>query len=142
MKKILTTILFAFLIILAGAVYLIYAFNQNKMNSIRDKISYQKYIEKEITGTEMITLINKVIDHNERNSIQKDEKGKYIEDDESSIQIEIKFLENDASIPMEAISKNGTNQFLKYYDKCKFKCKEIEYHNKTKKVKKFTFEQI
>lgn len=46
---------------------------QTEKNSIKNENSeLEKYINKEIIGTDLATLISKAIDKNEKNGIQKD----------------------------------------------------------------------
>lgn len=46
---------------------------QTEKNSIKNENSeFEKYINKEIIGTDLATLISKAIDRNEKNGIQKD----------------------------------------------------------------------
>ena len=44
----------------------------------KENAKFEIYIDKEITGTEITTLINRAIDQNKQNEIKKDNKGKYI----------------------------------------------------------------
>lgn len=47
---------------------------QTEKNSVKNENSeFEKYINKEIIGTDLATLISKAIDKNEKNGIQKDE---------------------------------------------------------------------
>ena len=77
-----------------------------------------------------------------KNNIKKDDKNKYIENDTTSIKIEVKFLEAENIIPMENIQKLGSEQFIKNYAVMNFKCIKKEYHSKTNNIKYMLFEQI
>lgn len=103
---------------------------------------YEYYTTNNISGSELMTVINKVSDSNEKNELDKDEKNRYLENEENSIKVEIKFLESDKIYDMEAISNLGAQQFVKNYNNFNFKCTKLEYHEKTKKIKYMLFEQI
>ena len=51
---------------------------------------YEKYLANEIIGTEVASVINQAVDDNENERIKKDENGKYIQNNETSINIEVK----------------------------------------------------
>lgn len=74
--------------------------------------------------------------------VQKDEQKNYIDNGKNSINIEIKFIDNDVTYNIEKIYNAGINEFLTYYRSIKFKCTEVQYHDLTKKVKYMKFEQI
>lgn len=110
---------------------------------IREENSeYEYYLNKNIDGTEVTTLINKAINQNENNNIQKNEKGHYIENDENSIKIEIKMITIDKTYPMEEIYNNDITKFVQNFTLIEFKCTNIEYHKKTGKISKIIFEQV
>ena len=116
MKQKLIVIISIFLIIIFGITYYIY--NQNLINekAFKNNKELESYTKNEITGTELVTLINKAID--------------------------IKFLEKDDIVQMESIYNLGIEEFVKYYSKRKFKCTDIKYHNKTKNISYLKFEEI
>lgn len=141
MKKLLIILITLFLII----VFSVYAFKINKTNELRNlkkyNAEYEEYLSKTIHGTDLATLINKAVNLNEKNKIEKNEKKYYIENDENSIKIEIKMNATKKTYPMEEIYNNDTAEFIKYFNTEKFKCTNIEYHRKTGKVSRLTFEQ-
>lgn len=111
-------------------------------------LQYEVYLEKEIYGTEIATVINKAIDNNEKNEVEKEEKehnGKtyyfYKQNDINSIKVEIKILDNNKTYQMESLYQGEIDTFVQYYNSIRFKCKEIEY-NKVGKVSYMLFEQI
>lgn len=143
MKKQFLIILTILLIIVAFVSYYIY--NNIRIQQLSEKTNqeYEIYYDKEILGTDLISIINKTIDYNEKNAIDKDENNLYyIENDTDSIKIYIKFLEDDRTIPMEDIAEKNTENFVKYFATATFKCTKIDYHQKTKSVKELYFEQI
>lgn len=141
MKKIL--IFFVGIIAILCAIWYIY--NNVKINE-RKKSEYNTYLEnhlnKEITGTDLASLINKSINLNEKNDVQKDENGIYIDNETNSINIEIKFKDDDDIVKTEMISKKGMDKFVSLYSNVNFKLTKIEYHEKTKIIKYAFFEEV
>lgn len=103
---------------------------------------YEYYLGKEIYGTDVTSLMNKAINENEKNGVEKDEKGYYIDNNKDSIKIELKMITVEKTYTMEEINNHDMNQFLKNFNLIKFKCTSIEYHRKTGKVSKMIFEQL
>lgn len=102
---------------------------------------YEEYAKDVIYGTDLITLINKTMDKNERNLVEK-EKGIYQENDTNSIKIDVKFKESDDIIPMEKIAALGQEQFIKFYNISSFKCSTKKYHKLTNNIRYMLFEEI
>ena len=141
MKKII--IFFVIVIAILGTIW--YIINQKKIETRTIKEANEKYEiakEREITGVELASIINKAIDNNEKNAVQKDSNGIYIDNEINSINIQIKFIESEETINMERIFAKGTKQFLQYYSYQNFKCNKIEYHKSTKLVKALYMEEI
>lgn len=111
--------------------------NIKKYNS-----QYEYYINKSIYGTELVTLINKVINENEINKVEKDEKGFFIENNENSIKINIKMNTNGKTYQMETFYNNDITKFVENFNLVKFRCNKIEYHKKAGRVSKLYFEEI
>ena len=99
------------------------------------------YIDKEIQGIDLTTIINQVIDQNEKNEIQKDQEGNYIDNEKNSINIDIQFIDSDVIYNIEKIYNAGVDTFLSYYRNITFKCVDVQYH-KTGHIKYIKFEQI
>ena len=76
MKQKLIVIISIFLIIIFGITYYIY--NQNLINekAFKNNKELESYTKNEITGTELVTLINKAINSNQQNEIEKDKWDK------------------------------------------------------------------
>ena len=142
MKNKFFVILAVLLIILCISMYLIYNYRRNAFETQKNNEIYKEYYGKQILGTDLISIINKTIDFNEKNRIKKDSQGLYIEDNEKSIKVYIDFLYKDdyETIEMEKIASKGIENFRETYSSANFKCTEIGYHEKTKNVKflKFT----
>lgn len=116
---------------------------QAEKNEIKkENLEYEQYLNKEILGTDIATLISKVIDYNERNSVLKDKKGYYIENEYNSIKIDLKMTTIDKTYPMEEIYNNQITKFVQNFNLIKFKCTSIEYHKKTGKISRLVFEEL
>ncbi len=142
MKKNLFIILGILLILVAISASIYYNYQKKLILASKINEQYYQYTKNEIIGSQLMTLINKVSDQNEKNKVQKDEKGRYIQNEEDSIKIDIKFLEAEETYNMEAISHLGSEAFIKNYNSMIFKCTKVEYHEKTKQIKYMLFEQI
>lgn len=142
MKK--TFLLITAIILIIIFIVLGYLFEaQAKQNqAINYNKQYETYLEQEIYGAEIATLINKVTEQNEKNNVQKDEKGYYIDNGTNSIKIDLKMITVEETYPMELIYKNNITNFVKNFNVILFKCTNIEYHKQTGKISKLTFEQI
>ena len=76
-------------------------------------------------------MISKVVDQNEKNNIQKNEKNYYIDNGENSIKIDLKMTTIDKIYPMEEIYNNEIASFVQNFNFINFECTSIEYHKKT-----------
>lgn len=103
---------------------------------------YEQYLGKTLYGTDVATVINKVVDQNEKNKIQKDDKGYYIENDTNSIKVDIKMITIEKTFQMEQFYNNDITEFVENFNIVNFKCSEIQYHKKTGKVSRIIFEQL
>lgn len=141
MKKIFifVTIIIVIICIIAFQ-YNSYKRNQNAITS--ENSEFDQYLDKEVYGIDLATIINKSVDKNEKNKISKDEKGFFIENDENSIKVQIYIKENEKTYEMEQIYKQGTEKFVQFFINEKFKCSKVEYHKKTGRIKYMLFEQI
>lgn len=142
MKKIIICILSIFLIIICIVVYGVYQKNENTAQIGVDNKTYESYENKEVLGTDIISIINKATDSNKKNDIKIGEDGNYIDNGKNSIRIEIKFLGLDKVITMERINNVGIEKFWSNYGALSFKCTKIEYHEKTHRVKYMYFEEV
>lgn len=137
-------IILAIIVIMAvtaiGYVYLNYI-SVSKATTNSNK-NYESLLNKTITGNELATYINQIIDKNTKNSVEKDSNGYYIENNKNSIISEIKFKDSDNIFRIEQIYNNGIEKFIKLYTNLNFKCTKIEYHNKTKLVSYLYFEEV
>ena len=140
MKKIAIFFIMTILIVCAiFAMYISYKANYNM--SKKSNLAFEKYLNEEVYGTDLATVINRAIDRNEKNEVAKNNKGIYQNNDENSINIEIKMLDDDSVYKMEKFYNDGIQNFINYYGNIKFKCTDIKYHSATNQVKYMLFEQ-
>lgn len=119
--------------------YISYKANYNM--SKKSNLAFEKYLNEEVYGTDLATVINRAVDRNEKNEVTKNNKGIYQNNDENSINIEIKMLDDDSVYKMEKFYNDGIQNFINYYGNIKFKCTDIKYHSATNQVKYMLFEQ-
>ena len=142
MEKTLILILAIFLIVIC----IVSAWLINKKGMQQDVINYNKtyeaYLDKEILGIDLASLINMAVNENEKNGVQKDQRGYYIENDENSIKIDLNMITIKSTYRMEEIHSSKIENFVKYFNSINFKCTKIEYHSKTGRVAKLVFEEL
>ena len=141
MKKIIIFFIIIVIILsIIGVKYYNYKLNYNSITKLNSE--YEQYLDKEIDGITLGSLINKTVDKNIKNNVEQNENGEFIQNEKNSIKIEIYITDNETTYKMETIYKGGTEQFIQYYGDIKFKCTKKEYHNQTKQIKYMLFEQI
>ena len=141
MKKIIINLLF-FIIVLCILLYNFNSIALDKQKISEENAEFELYLNKEIYGIDIASIINKAVDKNIKNEIQKDDKDFFIQNDENSIEIEVYLTEGDDIYKMEQIYKQGTEQFVQFFIDAKFKSSKVEYHEKTGRIKYILFEQI
>lgn len=145
MKKKFFIMLLILFIIAIVAVYFVYNYRADAIKAQQTNREYDSYYNVNFLGTQLISLINKTVDYNEKNGIEKDSNQKYyINNDKNSIHIYIKFIYKNETktLLMEDIAANGSQAFVSQYSTAKFKCIDIQYHEKTKNVSTLVFEEI
>ena len=142
MKKVIFTS-FTIIFIIVTIININYSLRQQYYkNIVKENKEFEQYKDKEIYGIELGTLINKAIDKNTKNKVEKDDKGVFISNEENSIQIEIYMQDNEQTYMMEVFYNAGMEQFIQYYGNIKFKCSKIEYNKNTKRIEHMMFEQM
>lgn len=121
MKKI-AIFFFILIAIIAGVSYTYMKYRANYYEAKRENNQFESYYEQEFYGNEVATIINKAIDNNLTNQVQRNEKGKFIENDTNSIKIDLKMLDTDKTYDMETLYAGGMDKFSQYYNGIKFKC--------------------
>ena len=141
MKKMLIFVIIVFVI--TAVIYGIYnIYSVNLRQAKKENLEYEYYINKELSGLELATLINKVVNNNEKNKVEKNENNFYIQNNENSIIIEIYMTDTEEVYRMERIYNNGIEKFVENYNIINFKIIDIKYHKYTNKVSYILFEQI
>ena len=141
MKR-LALIFLVMVIVVVGLSYMYLNYKIHLDSSKRENMKFESYYQKEINGLELATIINKAVDNNVKNDVEKDKKGKYINNENNSINIDVKMIDNNKTYDMETLYAGKMDEFAKYYGQIKFKCIDIQYHKATKKIKYMLFEQI
>lgn len=141
MKKI-AIFLVIIIIIICGISYLYLNYKAEYNTSKKANMEFERYLNEEVYGADLATIINRAIDNNQRNEVERNNKGIYLDNNQNSINMEIKMIDNDSIYQMETIYNRGIQNFINYYNNIKFKCVEIKYHNSTNKVKYMLFVQI
>lgn len=142
MKRTLFVVLAVIFIIVCITCTFLINLKAEKTEIQKENIEYEEYLNKQILGTDLASLISKVVDKNQKNNIQKDEKGYYINNGENSIKIDLKMTTIDKTYPMEEIYNNKITSFVQNFNFISFECTSIEYHEKTGKVSKLVFEEL
>lgn len=130
------------IIIVVGISYMYLNYKANYNETKLKNVEFESYYNQEIYGGDLTTIINKAVDNNISNGVEKNNKGKYLDNQKNSINIDIKMLDNDKVYNMETLYGGGMNKFLQYYNQIRFKCTKIEYHKSTNRTKYMLFEQI
>ena len=139
MKKIIILILIAVTI----AISMIFV----NYTEYRNKLAQVNKINKEFTAYEnnimqistVITIMNKAIQLNTENDIQKDENNFFIENETNSIKVFLEIRSRESVIPMEDLilgKKAGIEKVSFAFSDMLFKIDNIEYHEKTGQIKK------
>ena len=110
-----------------------YSAYREERNSVkRSNLEYEMYLNKEITGRELTSVVNKAVNNNEKNKVAKNENKIYEKNDETSISIDILMSDNETTYKMETIYNGGMVTFIQYYGDILFECTKIEYNSKGK----------
>lgn len=142
MKKWIGIFIISVLVVVTVVIYNYNSYRSDLLSKQQLNQEYENYVEGEIVGTSLMTLINKTMDLNKKNNVQLDNNSHYIDNDIDSIKIDVKFLESDDTYPMESIAKQGSESFIKNYAAASFKCTNKQYHEKTNNIKYLLFEEI
>lgn len=130
-------------IIIISCITYIYLNQKANFNDAKfQNMKYENYLNKEVYGGQVASIINKAIDNNKKEQVSQDGNGIYQDNTSTSISVQIKFLDNDKIYEMENLYAGGIDNFINYYNHIKFKCTKIEYHKSTYKVRYILFEQI
>ena len=116
---------------------------QSKNKALSDINSeYEFYLNKEIYGTELAALVNKAIDNNQKEEIERDKNGYYINNGQTSIQISIQMIGAKEKIQIERVFALGTEQFVELFNSGIFISENVTYHKQTGRIATIDFKQI
>lgn len=136
MKK--TIAVIVLILVIASVTTIIHFQNLQKREKeiLKYNMEYEEYNVTGLNGLDITTIINKALNENERNNVQKDEFGFFINNGENSINIEIQLTVNgDGKIyQMEQFNQVGMDDFIEAFATMKYDCKKVEYHTKTGKI--------
>ena len=142
MKKTLVIIFVIFIIIMSILFMNLRTVQKSNLETKKFNAGYEFYNKDDLCGIDITTVINKAIDNNEKYEIQKDSSGAYIPDNEYSVNIYVTMIINNKTYPMESIKEIGMESFTEFFGEVKFKCTDIEYHEKTGRISKMIFESM
>lgn len=128
MKKVIIGIVLVVAIIVIGFGTW-YKTNLQNLKDIKNfNEGFEEYIDKEITGVDLTTVINKAIENNNIQKIEKNSDGTYKNNNKNSIEIIIKPTKEGNSYPMEAFEKVGIREFTSNFGGMVFKSTKVEHH--------------
>ena len=99
-------------IIVVGISYMYLNYKARYNEAKKANMEFDSYYNQNIMGTDLATIINKAVDNNKNNEIKQDNKGKYINNDENSINIDVKMLDKDETYTMETFYNGGIEKFV------------------------------
>lgn len=91
MKRKFFVIMLILFVITLVSIYAVYSYRSSIKSSQKINDEYNSYYNKQMLGTELISIINKTIDINHKNNIEKDSSNYYIDNENNSIQIYVNF---------------------------------------------------
>ena len=141
MKKIIILLSIVIIVIVLVAVNYI-NYKTDYKNIQKYNLEFEENYQKEIYGIDLTTIINKVINNNEKNNVEIGQDKRYINNGTNSINIDIWMTDTEEPYPMEMLYNGGVENFVQYYGNIYFKCTKIEYHKETGKVSYLYFEQV
>ncbi|MBR3325038.1 MAG: hypothetical protein IKG14_03220 [Clostridia bacterium] len=140
MKKII--VFFVITIAFLGMIWYIYEeakISQNEKIAFNN--SFEKLLNKQISGNDLATIINRAVENNINNDVEKNSSGFFIDNSTNSMSIDIKFVDNDSVIKAEKLVENDLSKFIDLYNLSDFTLIKINYHEKTNLVKYLYFEE-
>ena len=139
MKKVIIGILLL-VIIVVSVFFSWYNRNVQRLKDVKKFNSqFEDYLNRDINGVDLTTIINKAIENNNKYNIKKDSKGVYLNDNNYYINIIIKPQEDGKSFLMEAFEQVGIKEFTKGFGGIVFKSTKVEYH-KNGRISKIYFD--
>lgn len=131
MKKIIIFIMLIVIIVVSifSTKYISYKINLDKIKE--NNLEFEYYLNKQVNGNDIVTLINKAVNSNEKNKVAKNEKGLYIQNNINSIKIQVTTIDlgEEITYDMESFYNNGMAKFNTLYSSIMFECTKIEYNS-------------
>ena len=81
------------IIILCGISYLYLNYKTQYNTAKKANMEFENYLNVEVYGTDLATIINRAIDNNITNEVEKDNKGIYQNNNTNSINISFEYLQ-------------------------------------------------
>lgn len=137
MKKILIIIIISVITVVAvfTGKYIELSKQKAEVKKINNEfLAYQKSIVK---INRIVTLMNRAIDINNKNNIEKDENGIYKENNTNSIKVYLKVKSSDSKMEMERLMLNdkaGVEKVEYAFSDLIFEMTDVEYHEKQDKL--------
>ena len=140
MKK--TAVLVVIMLVVATVLGIVHYNNEQLriQEILKYNLKFEEYNKKGLNGLDITTVINQAVNNNERNNVEKDEKGFYIDNKKDSIIIEIKMIIDGQVYRMEQINQLGIDSFTEYFAEVRFDCNKVKYHDETGKISYMLFE--
>ncbi len=140
MKKNIIYIIIVLIIIIVPIMIIVSNYKQTQNEINKFNLLYEKYKTGKYYGSEIGSIINNAINNDEKNEIEKDENGFYIDDDKYCIKIliQLKSDEELKTYEMENLEKLGIDRFVKNFNLEQFECSEITY-NSVGRINKIVF---
>lgn len=139
MKKNVMIICLLLFIIIIICTFSIWTNNKKALLQKQSNKEYEQYMDKELYGADVATILNKAINSDNKNNVEQ-QNGKYIDNNTNSIIVELVMITNEEkekthTYRMETIEKVGISEFIKNFNTAKFKITKMEYHESTGKIK-------
>ena len=142
MKKTIIVLICIFIAIIIS-LYTYYQSTQSALQGVKKfNHQFEQYFDKEIYGADVVTIMSKAIDNNNKYDIARNEENKFIEDNKYCLKVMIKFKDVDQTFDMESIEKAGIEGFMQNFSKSTFKVVEHDYNEDSKRIGKIVIEEI
>lgn len=135
MKKAIIFLICVFILIVTST-YAYYQSRQSEKAVIsRFNYQYEKYLDKDLQVTDVVTLINKAIDDNTRSQENKDNNS-------TNLELEFKFQDVDKIYKMSDLISAGLDAFRNSFEYSTFKIVECTYNKETTRIEKILIEEV
>lgn len=137
MKKTIIFLICIFVLIVAST-YAYYQSRQSEKLAInRFNYQYEKFLNKDLQVTDVVTLINKAIDDNTKIQTNESEKG-----NQNQLEIVFKFQDVDKTYKMGDLISASLDGFRNSFEYSTFRISECIYNKGTTRIEKILIEEI